>query len=262
LLTPIFLGASLYATAGTMLYVNQRDIIFQPADNSVAPPPQGSIYTLLPVTTESGGRLTVWASPAANTELPTIVFFHGNASDVRDFAQFGTRLHALGYGVVLASYRGYSGNDRAPSEDGLFEDGRAILDAVSVSGPIILWGHSLGSGVATRLASEMRADALILESPFTSLTELGSMLYPLFPVDWLLTDRFDSASLAPNIEMPVLILHSRDDTVVPFALGAKLAAAFGANARLVALDHLGHYPHQADLSGALAGWLHETGIVR
>jgi fermentation-respiration switch protein FrsA (DUF1100 family) len=253
LLLPLALAASLYLTAGVALYVSQRGIIYQPSTTIVAPPPAGSIYSARNIAPE-GGRLVVWTAPPARADLPTIFFFHGNASDVSDFAQFGEIFHRQGWGVVLADYRGYAGNSGKPSEQGLFDDARALLAAIHPSGPVLLWGHSLGTGVAAQLASEGLGDALVLEAPFTSLAEVGAELYPLFPVEWLLTDRFDTASLVPTIDMPVLIFHGTIDPIVPFALGQKLAESFGARAAFVPMENVGHIPHQHDLSGVVFRW--------
>jgi pimeloyl-ACP methyl ester carboxylesterase len=249
-----------YVAAATALYVYQRDLIYQPSQIVIDAPPRNTIYDVLPVKGADGARLMVWAAPATQPGLPTFVFFHGNASNVTDFAQMGEAFHRRGWGIVLAAYRGYSGNSGKPSEDGLMGDARAILSAIHPEGPVILWGHSLGSGVAARMASEGRAAALVLESPYTSLAELGARLYPIFPVRWLLSDPFDTAALVNDIKVPVLIFHSMDDPVVPFALGEKLAARFGDRATFVPLEGLGHFPHQIDLSEKVVEWLQGNGI--
>jgi pimeloyl-ACP methyl ester carboxylesterase len=262
IVVPLGMAGMAYAAAGTFLYVQQRNIIYQPTPEVIGAPPEGSIYRELPLAMPEGERLMVWAAPAAGPGTPTLVFFHGNSSNVRDFAETGEVFHAHGWGVVLAAYRGYAGNSGTPSQDGLFEDGRRILAALDAPGPVVLWGHSLGSGVAAQLASEGLADALILESPFTSLADIGAELYPAFPVGFLLTDRFDTAALVERIDVPVMILHSRDDPVVPFALGERLASAFGARATFVRLESLGHWPHQRDLSPEVAHWLAATGLAK
>ncbi|HYM17384.1 MAG TPA: alpha/beta hydrolase, partial [Micropepsaceae bacterium] len=132
--------------------------------------------------------------------------------------------------------------------------------AIPAGGPLILWGHSLGSGVAAQMAAEGRGKALVLESPYTSLADLGAELYPIFPVRLLLTDPFDTATLVSDIKVPVLIFHSTDDPVVPYAMGTRLAARFGERARFVSFDRLGHYPHQIDLSSPVADWLEKNAI--
>ena len=260
LFAPLVAAASLYLMAVATLYLYQRAIIYQPPQFVIGAPPDGSIYRTLPVEVPTGGRVMVWTALAAKAENPTVIFFHGNASHIRDFAAMGEVLHERGWGIVLAAYRGYSGNTGEPSEDGLIEDAHAILEAANPTGPVILWGHSLGSGIAARLASEQRATALILESPYTSLPDVAAEHYPIFPVHWLLTDRFDTATLVPNINVPVLIFHGTDDPVVPVTFGRRLAALFGSQATFVPLDNVGHAPHRRDLSNVVANWLSEIGI--
>jgi hypothetical protein len=164
--------------------------------------------------------------------------------------------------VVLASYPGFSGNPGKPSEDALMADARATVAAVAKrGGPIIVWGHSLGSGVAARMAGEGRAAGLVLESPYTSLPDVGALAYPYIPVHLLMLDRFDTLSLAPRIHVPVLIFHSTDDDQIPFAMGESLACAFGARATFVRMQGLGHYPHHQDLSGMLIQWARDHCIT-
>jgi len=117
---------------------------------------------------------------------------------------------------VLASYRGYSGNPGSPSEDGLMDDARAVLASLPPHGKLILWGHSLGSGVAARMASEHRGDGLVLESAYTSAANVAARRYWMFPVHWLTRDPFETEKLLSRITVPVLLIHGRDDPVVPF----------------------------------------------
>jgi hypothetical protein len=149
-------------------------------------------------------------------------FFHGNGADRRAFAETGEPFHHRGWGVVLASYPGYSGNPGEPSE-----------------------------------ASEGRAAALVLESPYTSMPDLC-----VIPVCSLATDRFDTLSLVPRINVPVLISHDENDPVIPFAMGRKLADLLGERANFVPIPKLAsHYPHQdMDLTDTVELWMREKHI--
>jgi len=169
----------LYFAVFVLLLVYQRQLLFAGNTTVIAPPSASSIYRAVTIKEDDGARLTVWKAPPARQGLPTFVIFYGNASSLTDFAETGEHLHAHGYGVVLAAYRGYSGNPGSPSEDGLMADARAILSGVPK--PVVLWGHSLGSGVAARMASESRAEALILESPYTSIPDVGARRFPIYP---------------------------------------------------------------------------------
>ena len=220
-----------------------------------ADPPAGSGYATLDVTVPGIGIIKHWWMPPATAGMPTIVFFHGNAGDRTSFLEQGELLHARGFGAVLVSYPGYSGNPGTPSEDPLMADARAAIAAAGPkAGPIIVWGHSLGSGVAARMASEGRAVGLVLEAPYTSLPDVAARIYPYIPVHWLMLDRFDTSALVDKITVPVLIFHSTDDPQIPFAMGRELADALGKRATFVRMEGAGHYPHHIDLSATVVQW--------
>ncbi|WP_208949081.1 alpha/beta hydrolase [Paraburkholderia unamae] len=221
-------------------------------------PPDDSIFRSVQIDVPSGDRLIVWVAAPASRDVPTVVFFHGNGADRRDFAEMGEALHQRGWGAVLASYRGYSGNPGEPTEEGLMADARATLVAAgSFCGPLILWGHSLGSGVAARMASEGLATALVLEAPYTSLTDLAALRFPMLPARWILIDTFDTAALVPRIGVPVLIIHGMDDPEIPVSMGLKLANLWGARACFMPLEGcVGHSPHHIlDLPAVVVRWM-------
>ena len=245
------------------LFAEQRRLVFQPDKIVLDGPPPGSGYEALTVSVPGLGILKDWWIPPSSAEMPTVIFFHGNASSRADFMAIGDALHRKGWGVVLASYRGYSGNPGSPSEAGLMDDARATIAAVTHRvGPIIVWGHSLGSGVAARMASEGRATGLVLESPYTSIAEIGARQYPYIPVRLLSLDPFDTLALIARIKVPVLIFHSEDDPQIPFAMGQELAGRFGSRATFMPMNGLGHYPHQADLSPIVERWAGDHRIGR
>jgi uncharacterized protein len=263
-----FLGVAGLAVLGYLgvcgyLFAEQRHMVFQPRALQLNEPPAGSGYQSLEANVPGLGIIKDWWIPPASAAMPTLVFFHGNGSDRTDFMRQGSVFHQLGWGVVLASYRGYSGNPGNPTETGLMADARATLAALAPRvGPVIVWGHSLGSGVAAQMASEGRAAGLVLEAPYTSLTDIAAAQYSYIPVRWLLLDRFNIRSLLGQIKVPVLIFHSVDDPVIPFAMGEELAARLGERATLVRLNGLGHYPHSQDLSGTVVDWARQHHIGR
>jgi pimeloyl-ACP methyl ester carboxylesterase len=237
----IFLGVAgdtIYIAIFALLFVYQRDMLFVRGRVAEAP---DAIYRVRNVAEADGTRLTVWEAPAARAGAPVIVFFYGNAGTLSDFAGVGDAFHDEGYGIVLASYRGYSGNPGSPSEMGLMDDARAILASLGTDhGPIVLWGQSLGTGVAARMAAEGRGAALILQSPYTAVADVAARLYPMFPVRLAMRDSFDTASLVPRIHVPVLIMSGTVDRTVPFDMAQTLAHRLGTQARFVPLPGQGH----------------------
>ncbi len=245
-----------YVASCTFLFFYQRKLLYVPPAQTLDAAPADSIYRTMTVDVPGVGKITNWMTTPSPPDLPTVVFFHGNGSDRTDFVQTGERLHRLGWGVVLASYPGYSGNPGEPTEDSLMVTARATLAALGhPPGGILVWGHSLGSGVAARMASEGRVQGLILEAPYTAIYEVAAGAYPIFPVWLLMRDRYDTRSLVSSIKVPVLIVHADGDPVIPFAMGRELAARFGKQAEFYPLHMHSHYPHaEEDLSGLVESW--------
>jgi len=255
-------AVALYVGLCSYLFAGQRDAIYHPRPTVLGDPPSGSGYVTLDVTVPDIGVIKDWWMPPASPGMPTVVFFHGNAGDRTAFLELGGLLHRRGWGAVLASYPGYSGNPGHPSESALLADARATIAAITPrTGPVIVWGHSLGSGVAARMASEGRAAGLVLESPYTSLPDVAALIYPYIPVHWLMLDRFDTLALVEKITVPVLIFHGADDPQIPYAMGRALAEALGPRATLIRLEGVGHNPHQIDLSGTLIQWAQQHCIT-
>ena len=165
---------------------------------------------------------------AAVGDRPTLIFFHGNGSDWQSSAYVTRLLVQEGYGVLAAEYRGYAGNPGSPSEDGLYRDGRAALNFLRHrgvdDGDIVLVGNSIGGGVATQLATEFAPQALVLVSPFDSLPDTAAPSMPFLPVRMLLRDRYDNAAKLPQVEVPILIMHGGQDTLVRVSQARRLAA--------------------------------------
>jgi fermentation-respiration switch protein FrsA (DUF1100 family) len=134
-----------------------------------------------------------------------------------------------GLGVLLVAYRGYSGNAGAPTEEGLYADARAALDWLDESGvastSIVLYGISLGTGVATKMAAEREFAALVLEAPYTSTVDVAAFRFPIVPVGWLMEDRFESLARIGAITEPLLVMHGSSDYTIPQRFGRRLFEA-------------------------------------
>lgn len=214
------------------LYVAQRSFIYVPDRHMKAPEFYGvQGYDVVQVTTDDGLTLSGWYHAPATPNSPVIVYFHGNGGSLIQRTERAKLYAQSGYGVLFGEYRGYGGNPGKPSQDGLFSDARAYIDWLRAQGiadgHIVLYGESLGTGVATYVAADYAPDVrgLILESPYTSLADIGRMRFFFVPVDLMLQDKFDTKSRIGRVTVPVLILHGRRDMIVPFKYGERVFKA-------------------------------------
>jgi fermentation-respiration switch protein FrsA (DUF1100 family) len=165
---------------------------------------------------------------AAPPSARTIVHFHNNRETAESRVELARSLHTLGFGVLLVEYRGYGDSRRGtPSESGLYLDAEAALDMLAERGVgpdrVMLWGTSLGTGVAAEMARRGRGSRLVLVSPYTSIPDLVTDILPFLPARALIPDRFDTLEKSATIRMPTLIIHGDADPIVPFAMGERLA---------------------------------------
>jgi fermentation-respiration switch protein FrsA (DUF1100 family) len=223
------IAAAAYLAVICYLYVTQRRMIYFPDPTRPDPASWGvPDMRAVSLSTEDGLTLLAWWRPPAASDGPTILYLHGNAGHIGYRGEKVRPYLDDGLGVLLLAWRGYSGNPGRPSEQGLYEDGRTarrFLAANGVdAGRLVLYGESLGSAVAVRLAADAPPGAVVLEAPFTSMVDLGSRLYPFIPVRWLLRDRFESLGLVERIGAPLLVLHGEGDELVPASMGRTLLA--------------------------------------
>lgn len=257
---PLILLAGAYVVAGCSLYGVQRSLVFQPWTGGAAG--RAEAVGMTPVTTAAadGVAVTHWYAPPQHGQK-VVVLFHGNGGTISDLEPWAAVFRARGYGVVLADYRGYSGNPGSPSEAGLYADARALLDWLAAQGSadrhIVLLGWSLGSGVAVQMATERHPAALVLLAPYTSLVDVAVRQYPIFPVRRLMRDRFDNIGKIAAIDAPLMIVHGDDDTVVPPGMGPSLLAAARQPKRGLFLSRVGHVIEPADAFAAVAEFLEE-----
>jgi fermentation-respiration switch protein FrsA (DUF1100 family) len=216
------------------MYVAQRSFLYFPSP-TVASPAESGVSEMQVVELETGDGLALrsWYRPAAEGN-PTIVYFHGNAGHV---GYRGLRVRPYfkaGLGVLLVEYRGYGGNPGEPTEAGLYEDGRAAMRFLAAQGvgsrSTILYGESLGCGVAVQIAAEHAEQrnnvaAVIVEAPLSSVTDVGAHHYPYLPVRWLLKDRFETRAKIAKIGAPLLVVHGTEDRIVPLRFGRSVFEA-------------------------------------
>jgi len=252
------LPVAVYVLIVGVLYVGQRRLLFQPRPDAEAALAPSASMTAVRSEAEDGITVTHWFA-AAPAGRPVAVLFHGNAGAAGDLMPWADALRHQGLGVVLADYRGYSGNPGAPSEDGLYADARALLAELNRRGvadrDMVLFGWSLGSGVATEMALEHPPRALVLLAPFDSVVDVAAWHYPWVPVRALMWDRFDSRGKIAAVHAPVMIVHGAADDIVPVARGRELFAAAQEPKRLLVLPQTGHWIEPADAIDDVAVFL-------
>lgn len=213
------------------LYVAQRALLYHPNGDRPRPGPAlAHLVTIQEVPSHDGLGLFSWWAPPARPDAPVIVYFHGNAGTQYDREERVAGFISKGWGVLMPGYRYNSGAGGDPSETALIADGKAVLDWVVAKGvlpdQIVLFGESLGSGVATALAREEgAAAALVLDAPYDSIMEVAAKVYWYVPVRHLLKDPFDSHTRIGDVRIPVLIGHGGEDTLIPDRHGRRLFEA-------------------------------------
>jgi hypothetical protein len=241
-------GALVIGGLGGALWAFQDRLIYFPDPTPPPPPAALGLRGVEAVTlrTADGLGLLAWRLPAARADAPVILYLHGNGGHLGYRAGRVQRFQELGWGALLVQWRGYGGNPGTPTEAGLAEDARAGLAALAAEGVApsrrVLWGESLGTGLAVRMAAETpeAVGAMILESPYTSLLALARLHYPMLPSGVLLRDHYDSLSRIAAVRAPILILQGARDTLVPPEMGRALAAAATAPVEIWEAPGAGH----------------------
>ena len=235
---------TVYFAFNAFVYAKQRDMMYIPSVERVAPAEVGlDAVEEVALTTPSNIELTSWfARPQA--ERPTVLFFHGNAGAVNHRAYRFQELMAQGYGVFILGYPGYGGNAGEPSEPGFHEAAQLAYDYLQTSGvdsqDIVIYGESIGSGVAVQLAARVDARALVLEAPMSSATDVARVHYPLLVASFFLRDSFRSVEHIGRIDMPLLVIHGEKDAIIPLQLGEKLVEHAVEPKKLVVIEGAGH----------------------
>jgi uncharacterized protein len=234
----------IYLGGVAVLYVKQRDMLFPiPPVGRTSPAEAGLAEAEEHVlATADGEKVIVWHVPA-KPGRPVVLFFPGNGDFLAGRVRRFQGITADGTGLVALSYRGYAGSTGSPSEAGLLQDAvaaYAFTTARYEPTRIVVWGFSLGTGVAVALASEHAVGKLILEAPFTSTVDVAASLFPVVPVSLLMRDPLHSDRRIGRVSVPVLVMHGEADPAINISFGERLFALAPEPKQFVRLRGGGH----------------------
>jgi len=222
--------ASAYLVLGLILYLMQPKFLYRPErEVNCTPGSIGLDFEEVFFDTCDGLKLNGWYVPAAGRQ-PTVLFCHGNGGNIMHRLDSVNLFFELGLSCFVFDYRGYGLSQGSPSEEGTYRDAEAAyrwLTEEKKKKPqeIIIFGRSLGASIAAQLASKVEAAALVLESGFTCYVEMGKRLYPYMPVKWFARFRYETIKYIRLVQCPVMVVHSREDDIVPFEFAKRLYEA-------------------------------------
>ncbi len=225
--------ASIYVLLSLMLYLLQGKMVFLsdlPGRSLTASPGDiGFEYEDVYLATSDDERLHGWYVPAASSK-GVVLFFHGNAGNISHRLDSIGIFHQLGLDTLIIDYRGYGQSTGKTTEQGTYLDAQAawsylVNERGIPANRIIVFGRSLGGAIGTWLGAQHTPAAVIIESSFTSGVDMARRLYPFLPVRLITRLRYPVAQYASRLECPVLVVHSRNDEIIPFAMGQSIFAA-------------------------------------
>jgi fermentation-respiration switch protein FrsA (DUF1100 family) len=208
------------------VYFYQRNLLYHPSENNYLNDKITFNYEEIFIETDKNINLKSWFIEKDLKKFKTILILHGNAGNLFNRVYKLNELNKLDVNILLISWRGFSGNKGKPTEKSLYHDAEEAVKWLNNRGTnsknIILYGESLGTGVATELGTSNAFGGIILESPFTSIANAAKIYYPYLPVNIILKDRYDSIGKIKNITTPILIMHGKKDNIVPQKMGLEL----------------------------------------
>ena len=241
----IFAAVFLYLFFGLLLFIFQRRIIFNRSGHPGRPKDYNLFKTkeiLIP--TEDNIDLLSWLQ-ISDKNLPLLIYFHGNSFHIGDRAYRIQRYIDYKWNILLVSWRGFGGNKGIPTENNLYKDGEAVLKWVSkntkfTKKQIVIYGESLGSGVAVELGIKYHFLSVVLESPFTSIPDIAKKRYKIYPTKFLVKDKFDNFSKIDKLKSPLLILSGKRDEIVPHNHSVRLLNKAKVKKKSVFIDEAIH----------------------
>jgi len=216
----------IYTLILILLFIFQRNLMYHPDENNYFGDKLKIEIEKVKIKTSDNISLLGWFHKKDLKKFKTIVYFHGNAGKLENRIHKLNHFKDMNVNFLIIAWRGFNGNDGKPSEEGLYRDGKGAIMWLKNLGiseeDIIIYGESLGTGVATEIAQNNNFAGLVLETPFTSMIEAAKNFYPYIPVGLLLKDKYKNNIKIKNINIPVLVMHGEADQIVPFWMGKKI----------------------------------------
>ncbi|MBU2531628.1 MAG: alpha/beta hydrolase [Alphaproteobacteria bacterium] len=243
----LFVSLLIFGGLGLLAWSQQRFLVYAPDPQRVDPKAHGlEKVRELTLRTADGVDLIAWYGKARPGE-PTLLYFHGNAGNLASRAgRIGEYLDK-GRGIFMLSYRGYSGSGGKPTELNNYADAKIayqwLVEQRIEPDDIIVYGESIGTGVAVHLAANNPVGGVILDAPYTSIADVGARLYPYLPVQTFILDRYDSLSRIDQIDAPLLVVHGTEDNLIPIEMGRQLFDRAGQPKQFSAIEGAGHADH-------------------
>ena len=217
---------AVYLLVLILLFIFQRNLMYLPLENNYSGDKLEVEVEKVKIVTSDNINLLGWFHKKDLNKFKTIVYFHGNAGTLENRVHKLNHFKDMDVNFLIIAWRGFSGNKGKPSEKGLYIDANSAIVWLKKLGlvekDIILYGESLGTGVATEIAQSNNYAGLVLETPFTSMIEAAKNFYPYIPVSLLIKDKYDNQKKIKNINTPVLVMHGEVDQIVPFKMGKKI----------------------------------------
>lgn len=243
----IFAFAVLYAVLVFGAWYLQRHLMYHP-DTLRSDP---SVFGLgnikeIKLETPDGETVVCWWGKASPGK-PTLLYFHGNAGTLSTRSERIRNYHQRGYGMLMMTYRGFGGSTGQPSERANVRDAKLAYDWLIRQGvtadQIVVYGESLGSGVAVQLAAAKPLAGVILDAPYTSMVDVAVLHYPYLPARWFLIDRYVSRNFIGKINAPLLIVHGDQDAIIPVVMGNEMFRLAKEPKELAVIAGAGHADH-------------------
>lgn len=227
--------------------VVERLLMYHPTTNRIAPAAAGlADVEEVEIATGDGHVVLAWWAKAAPGQ-PTLLYFHGNGGSLANRAERIRKYRDAGRGIFMMTYRGYGGSTGRPSERANVADALRAYDLLRArgvaAGDVIVYGESIGTGVAVQVAAERPVAGVILDAPYTSVVDVAASIYPYLPARTLMRDRYETVRHLPRVAAPLLVVHGEADAVIPVEMGRAVYAAAREPKRLVVIPGAGHSDH-------------------